>query len=575
MFDIFPFKKARFLNSPDNLESLNFLILNLEYVISYFSQKRDSKFTKGYKSPHINYNSYKNFNDLVYKFSKDTANNIENSKLNYKHLKRYVLECYELTLKCKQIIEQDKELFFKVEMYNEDEYPINKNWYELMYNTINQILISLEYYEDFLKIDNYSNINIENTNIKVSYFHPNIDIDFNQTTPEYYLNKRTELDEFYQNKNYSDNPIEAFELFKNYYAYAYFLFLVSNFLDENLNKWDKVCIEYKNKELNEFIIKTENINPTKTFKEITILLDEYKYIRLDKGYYQTHNISKHNQEIECKNVYSLYFLFYSLLVDKLQQINECELLTKEKLQYYGFDEIQIERLLTWDNYECICNNNKNYFFASNIDKMIYSGNKAKEKQKPKNKIYYASFDEMFGLLNTEPILLIDKELKKTKFNLWLRDNKGWIIGNDETYLTFLTKEIWCEFLNNISTDIIENRPKLFKSFSSLQLQYLFDGLLRYKYIDTDFETFKYVFGFDIKPPNFIGIRWLIKNKQTLRFFVTELKHPDIIIADIERAVPIFFINLKNEKFTLANNDNRYTSIEKDNIEKIIKNIPTL
>lgn len=135
MFDTFPFKKARFLNSPDNLDSLEFLIMNLKYVESYFSQKRNSKFSKGLKSPHINYDSYKKFNDLVYRFSKDTANNIENNRLNYIHLKRDVLKCNELTLKCKQIIEKDKDLFFKVEMYDEDEYPINKNWYELMYES--------------------------------------------------------------------------------------------------------------------------------------------------------------------------------------------------------------------------------------------------------------------------------------------------------------------------------------------------------------------------------------------------------------------------------------------------------
>lgn len=66
-----------------------------------------------------------------------------------------------------------------------------------------------------------------------------------------------------------------------------------------------------------------------------------------------------------------------------------ENLTKEKLIEYGFDEMHIERLFNWDNYEVNVSNNKGNFFASNIDNLIYSGKDKlrfdyfKENEKPR------------------------------------------------------------------------------------------------------------------------------------------------------------------------------------------------
>lgn len=231
------------------------------------------------------------------------------------------------------------------------------------------ILSAIEYYRHYLKMDDFNYPNIDNTNMHVSFLHPNINIDFNQTEPEYYLNKRTELEKHYseqfiidndtllkysylnethkigdnteRRKPYSEKPIEAFELFKNYYAYADFLFLVSDFLKNNLNKWDTDCIKFKIDELNIFISKSKKINPTKAFKNLVkstdiegydnmkgnLLIgtnyswtvdDIQEYIKLDKGYYNLNHILLNNSNIECKRVYSLYFLFYSLLMDKLK-----------------------------------------------------------------------------------------------------------------------------------------------------------------------------------------------------------------------------------------------------------------
>jgi len=131
--------------------------------------------------------------------------------------------------------------------------------------------------------------------------------------------------------------------------------------------------------------------------------------------------------------------------------------------------------------------------------------------------------------------------------------------------------------NNLFEDSIKvevSKPKLCKEFTVNQIQYLFDSLIDKKIIETDFNTFNYVFGYANKPIGFNGLKWLIKNKQSLRIFLTPLKHHEITIGELERAVPLYFIDKMKEKYTLANNDTRYNKIDSDNIEEIIKNIPT-
>lgn len=56
-----------------------------------------------------------------------------------------------------------------------------------------------------------------------------------------------------------------------------------------------------------------------------------------------------------------------------------EKLTAEKLTEYGFDSDNIKRLLTWPNIEMSYDNGKDFYFASNIDSIIYTGNEAYRK----------------------------------------------------------------------------------------------------------------------------------------------------------------------------------------------------
>lgn len=175
------------------------------------------------------------------------------------------------------------------------------------------------------------------------YTHPIIDIDFNQTSVKYYENKIDELENRYRvssvidakylsnsefavgvkigdkaikNPDFPENPKEAFELFKNYFAYTRFLGLVKSHLERNIEKWDNDCINWELKRLNELTEKTKGIEPSKTFGLGNGIPDnERYYIRLDKGYYEKNNIK--DDYIPNKEVYAQYFLFRNLLLDKL------------------------------------------------------------------------------------------------------------------------------------------------------------------------------------------------------------------------------------------------------------------
>jgi hypothetical protein len=180
-----------------------------------------------------------------------------------------------------------------------------------------------------------------NHNYKSFYTHPLIDIDFNQTSVKYYENKIDELESHYRVSfvvdakwlensisglkigdkatkipNFPENPKEAFELFKNYFAYSIFLGFVISHLQSNIEKWDNDCINPELKRLNEFIDKTKGIEPAKAFGWGNGIPDnERYYIRLDKGYYEKNNIKI--DYIYNKVVYAQYFLFRNLLLDKL------------------------------------------------------------------------------------------------------------------------------------------------------------------------------------------------------------------------------------------------------------------
>ncbi|HVA97386.1 MAG TPA: hypothetical protein VNG53_00710 [Bacteroidia bacterium] len=157
-------------------------------------------------------------------------------------------------------------------------------------------------------------------------------------------------------------------------------------------------------------------------------------------------------------------------------------LTKEKLIEYGFDEENIERLFTWENYGCNLMNDRGYFFASNIEKKIYSGIEGKEKQfsqsllpqhhkEPKEQ--FETFQELFkyavlvGSIErpSNSFLYSNKESQYNwGFNVWLQNYKNWNYGDGAAYKLLLTRTTWIEYLAHCEKEQkeLEQRAKELK-----------------------------------------------------------------------------------------------------------------
>ena len=160
---------------------------------------------------------------------------------------------------------------------------------------------------------------------------------------------------------------------------------------------------------------------------------------------------------------------------------DIEDLTKEKLEGYGFDKESIDRLFTWENYECTLINNRGYFWASNKENKIYSGIAGKEKQfsnsipppyhkEPKEK--FETFDELFkyavlagSITIPENVLGKDFNYKNAEnshnfsFNVWLQNYKGWEYGNEKMYIERLTRENWVAYLTHCNNEAEELKQK--------------------------------------------------------------------------------------------------------------------
>ncbi|NOQ24781.1 MAG: hypothetical protein GQ564_05405 [Bacteroidales bacterium] len=145
----FPFS-ITYRNVPDNYKNLYLLNDNIDFVLTYLKDKKDSNFTKGYWNPHITYNSFKKFATLVTNFSDDFANNIENKKLSFKNLPIRVSELNSKLNQCIELIENYKNEFFSVEMHHPEYYDKEYNWYKLIYTELKSIKVSLEWYYEAL-----------------------------------------------------------------------------------------------------------------------------------------------------------------------------------------------------------------------------------------------------------------------------------------------------------------------------------------------------------------------------------------------------------------------------------------
>lgn len=170
----------------------------------------------------------------------------------------------------------------------------------------------------------------------------NRDIDFTQTDPEYFANKLTELNSAYKenfvvtkeyieqnpelgkinvgdiNSKYPDWPKDpklALELFKNFYAYKFFLMQVSKFL-ENIGSWNQKAIKDELNIYNQFIEKADKFNLMEAAEQRANLRNQYQwYVLLANDYFLTHSIQK-DWGYSLDILYAKYFLFKNLLLKK-------------------------------------------------------------------------------------------------------------------------------------------------------------------------------------------------------------------------------------------------------------------
>lgn len=186
--------------------------------------------------------------------------------------------------------------------------------------------------------------------ISVNNQHKQLDfnfdeIDFNQTSPEYFLKKVDELNAAYRVKfvisrnfieqngalakgikigdigtrfpEWPKNLKEAFELFKNYHAKRMLLIIVGEFLDTFYN-WNNKAVGDELKKINQFIDEANEIDLRKALDNRFLVKSDYEmYLRLANGFYETKKNIK-DDEPQARIIYAKYLLFRELLEKKIK-----------------------------------------------------------------------------------------------------------------------------------------------------------------------------------------------------------------------------------------------------------------
>lgn len=115
--------------------------------------------------------------------------------------------------------------------------------------------------------------------------------------------------------------------------------------------------------------------------------------------------------------------------------------------------------------------------------------------------------------------------------------------------------------------------KLIKSLSETQQSYLYKQLTEnslFLPIETDCESFCFVFGNSEQPKDFKPLQWM-QNKQLLRELITVLKHPDIKkISKSKYLLPAFFIDEKQKTILYLPNEKIKPDILSTKIQEITK-----
>ncbi len=179
----------------------------------------------------------------------------------------------------------------------------------------------------------------------------NIDLSVNYYNAISDLNKKFLVDyeftkedlELFPNKKKGDiikrlppmpnEPKEAFELFKNYYAAIQFE-LQKHLFEERGNVWNKACIKVEIEAIELWINETKKINYKDCLRNHLNNIQYYnsephEFLRLTNGFYEGSVMSNYHET--AATVYGRYFLFYEYLKVILKEF-ETPIETETKLK---------------------------------------------------------------------------------------------------------------------------------------------------------------------------------------------------------------------------------------------------
>lgn len=132
-----------------------------------------------------------------------------------------------------------------------------------------------------------------------------------------------EGDLYERNPIIPDNPKEAFELFKNFYA-SIQCALQKHFFLEKYRIVNEASIKAEIKELEKWILAAKEENYSEACKGIGQHNPEHEYLRLVNGFYDGYLMTwqQHQENSTAASIYGKYVLFYDLLKNELSKLTK-------------------------------------------------------------------------------------------------------------------------------------------------------------------------------------------------------------------------------------------------------------
>jgi len=369
-----------------------------------------------------------------------------------------------------------------------------------------------------------------------------MEIDFNQISPEYYLNISKELQTKYRIEfqiteqwiaeldplnthkglkvgdigtrfpEWPNDPPEALKLLKDYFARDWYMVEVAGFL-EKFYSWNEKAMIEKLDQIKQFISEAKKINLEYAYRDRYFSNDEKQkvvYLRIANNYYEYNNIQY--DYLDAKIVYGRYFLFKELLEKKLKRIEYTkedvhklwETLRTSKIIHSKVTkgEVNIQKFTDWEN---------------------TIKDKFRDKTPTEEYLFIVNFYK--ELEASIPEFILNNDIDFNAFNLQNETAKYETIkalmklnGYDslpkyDKYFEYFKS---AKNLHDLNPNKINILPQLSPNLTDPQKSKLFDLLIDGKFIPdtTDKENFLWAFGCDKHPENWQPIKWIKLNSRT-------------------------------------------------------------